>query len=207
MQTKKEEMRGRIRVAALKQFAERGFAHTKMSDIAKEARVSVGNIYRYFMNKDDLFYTLITPAMYQKFKNFIDEMFRSAQGTRLKDAEKFRQLVKEYVHFLAQYRLQTIIVGEGCQGTLYENLKEEVIELRQQHLQDYLRTLPGKEHICLNEEQKFLLQVIYYNLMQGIIKIFKRYETPEEIEPALRNFLSYHFFGLDTLVSNIEPGE
>ncbi|OQX88948.1 hypothetical protein B6D60_00625 [candidate division KSB1 bacterium 4484_87] len=41
--------------AAMKVFAQKGFANTKMSDIARAAKIGKGTIYEYFHNKNDIF--------------------------------------------------------------------------------------------------------------------------------------------------------
>jgi len=41
--------------AALEVFAQKGFSATRMEDIARQAGVSGGTIYRYFENKEDVF--------------------------------------------------------------------------------------------------------------------------------------------------------
>ncbi|WP_136658092.1 TetR/AcrR family transcriptional regulator [Nitratireductor sp. XY-223] len=49
--------------AALKMFARNGFAATKVEDIAKEAGLSKGAIYRYFPSKEDIFESLVNRAI------------------------------------------------------------------------------------------------------------------------------------------------
>lgn len=54
-----EERRGQIVKAATKLFSEQGYYLTTIQDIAGEAGISVGLIYQYFKDKDDvLFLTL-----------------------------------------------------------------------------------------------------------------------------------------------------
>lgn len=48
-----------IKSAALHLFGERGFAATKIEDIADKARVTVGTVYRYFRDKEALLGALI----------------------------------------------------------------------------------------------------------------------------------------------------
>ena len=48
--------------AALKMFARKGFASTKVEDIAREAGLSKGAIYRYFSSKEDIFESLVKPC-------------------------------------------------------------------------------------------------------------------------------------------------
>lgn len=40
-------------------FARDGFVNARMSDIAEESHLSLGGLYRYFMNKDDVFEAVI----------------------------------------------------------------------------------------------------------------------------------------------------
>ncbi len=54
-----EEKRQRIIQAATGEFAQKGFENANMNTIAKKADVSVGSLYKYFENKQDLFLTII----------------------------------------------------------------------------------------------------------------------------------------------------
>lgn len=49
--------------AALKMFARKGFAATKVEDIAREAGLSKGAIYRYFSSKEEIFESLVNRAI------------------------------------------------------------------------------------------------------------------------------------------------
>lgn len=53
----------RIIEAATKAFARKGFYHTKISEIAREAGVADGTIYIYFENKDDILISLFEEKM------------------------------------------------------------------------------------------------------------------------------------------------
>lgn len=50
--------RAEILAAAIECFGEKGFVATKMKDIAARAQMSVGSLYNYFNNKDDIVETL-----------------------------------------------------------------------------------------------------------------------------------------------------
>src|SRR5207244_10069839 len=53
------ERRDAILTAALDEFAARGFAATRLDDVAKRAGVAKGTIYLYFADKETLFQELI----------------------------------------------------------------------------------------------------------------------------------------------------
>src|ERR1700744_1268070 len=56
---KSAEKRDAILAAALGEFASRGFAATRLDDVAKRAGVAKGTIYLYFADKEALFEELI----------------------------------------------------------------------------------------------------------------------------------------------------
>lgn len=58
-QRRKEARPAEIIAAALKLFSERGFAATRLEDVAEAAGVSKATIYLYFDSKEDLFKALI----------------------------------------------------------------------------------------------------------------------------------------------------
>ena len=58
-----EDRAGEIARAALDLFVTRGFAATKLEDVAKAASVSKGLPYLYFKNKEELFKAVITEAI------------------------------------------------------------------------------------------------------------------------------------------------
>lgn len=54
--------RNKIHSAAIKLFAKKGYAATSVKDIAEEARISTGLMYRHYQKKEDLFNELVTYA-------------------------------------------------------------------------------------------------------------------------------------------------
>lgn len=60
---RKQARPGEILGAALKTFAEKGFAATRMEDIAARAGVTKGTIYLYFPGKEEVFKTLVRETM------------------------------------------------------------------------------------------------------------------------------------------------
>jgi AcrR family transcriptional regulator len=58
-QRRKEDRPAEITEAALAAFAEKGYAATRVDDVAKRAGVSKGLLYLYFKTKEDLFKAVI----------------------------------------------------------------------------------------------------------------------------------------------------
>jgi AcrR family transcriptional regulator len=56
---RKEDRPAEITAAALAGFAERGFAATRLEDVARRAGVTKGTLYLYFPNKEELFKAVV----------------------------------------------------------------------------------------------------------------------------------------------------
>jgi AcrR family transcriptional regulator len=59
----KDERREQIISAALKLFAAKGLAATKMSDLSKSTGISQGLVYHYFRSKEELFTNIVDTAI------------------------------------------------------------------------------------------------------------------------------------------------
>jgi AcrR family transcriptional regulator len=60
---RKEARPDEILVAALESFAERGFAATRLEDVAARAGVSKGTLYLYFKSKEELFEAVVRATL------------------------------------------------------------------------------------------------------------------------------------------------
>lgn len=60
---RKEARPGEIVAAALEIFTDKGFAATRLSEVAARAGVSKGTLYLYFSSKEDLFKTMVREAV------------------------------------------------------------------------------------------------------------------------------------------------
>jgi AcrR family transcriptional regulator len=59
-----------ITSAALDLFVERGFAATRLEDVASRAGVSKGTVYLYFANKEELFKAVVREALVARLVEF-----------------------------------------------------------------------------------------------------------------------------------------
>lgn len=95
--------RNKIHSAAIKLFAKKGFAATSVKNIAIEAGISIGLMYRYYKNKEDLFNELVNYAA--EGLDRIVKMFQS-DGSPVELIQQFTMEIlndldndDEYAHF------------------------------------------------------------------------------------------------------------
>jgi len=76
-QRRKEDRPAEITQAALAAFAEKGYAATRVDEVAKRAGVSKGLLYLYFKTKEDLFKAVIRSFLSPRIDALIDNIEQS----------------------------------------------------------------------------------------------------------------------------------
>ena len=90
--------------AALDVFADRGFAATKLEDVARKAGVTKGTIYLYFANKEALFKALVRETIVP----VIAQGEAIAQSFTGSARDLFERLVREYWRLVGETALSGI---------------------------------------------------------------------------------------------------
>jgi len=90
--------------AALEVFADRGFAATKLEDVARRAGVTKGTIYLYYENKEALFKALVRETIVPVIAKG-EALEHSFTGTA---RDLFEQLVREYSRLMGDTPLSGI---------------------------------------------------------------------------------------------------
>jgi AcrR family transcriptional regulator len=85
---RKDARPGEILNAALDLFVEKGFAATRLEDVAQRAGVSKGTVYLYFDSKEDLFKAVIRSGMVRA----IEEAEKMVAGFEGSSADLLRQI-------------------------------------------------------------------------------------------------------------------
>lgn len=94
---RKEERPAEILAAALKTFSSKGYAATKLAEVAKEAGVSKGTLYLYFESKEAL------------FKAVVNEFVLPQIAKAEEHAEQYTGSIKDLmVNLLEQWRVNVL---------------------------------------------------------------------------------------------------
>jgi AcrR family transcriptional regulator len=89
---RKEARPQEIVSAALHMFVERGFAATRLEDVARRAGVTKGTVYLYFEDKHALFRAVVQQAVVPEIQR-MEELVRDHRGSA---AEAIRALVRHW---------------------------------------------------------------------------------------------------------------
>ncbi|MBA2737011.1 MAG: TetR/AcrR family transcriptional regulator [Pyrinomonadaceae bacterium] len=109
---RKENRPAEILKAALECFSERGFAATKLDDIAARADVTKGTLYLYFKSKEDIFESVVR----REIVGNIGDFEKIAADETLSAADLLQQLFRFVARTFALSKasaLPKIIISEG----------------------------------------------------------------------------------------------
>jgi AcrR family transcriptional regulator len=93
---RKDERPGEILAAALEEFVERGYAATRLDDVAQRAGVTKGTMYLYFDSKEEL----LKAAVRQNVLPVIERGERLVEEHRGPSGELLREVVRAWWEFL-----------------------------------------------------------------------------------------------------------
>lgn len=124
----KERRREAILAAAKRVFAKKGFHATKMSDVARAARVSYGSIYWYFDSKEALF-DAVLEAEERRLRAHIQAALAPG-GDNGDVVAHLREAVRTTFEFFERDRAATrLLFRESGSKRVYEHFVDDIEEM------------------------------------------------------------------------------
>ncbi len=105
--------RDAILAAALAEFSKRGFAATRIDDVARRARVAKGTIYLYFKDKDTLFQELVRTTLVPTMARLSAPLPESLPTRALFEA--FVEVFVEEIVATPRVEIMRLMIAEGKQ--------------------------------------------------------------------------------------------
>jgi AcrR family transcriptional regulator len=119
---KKQQTRERIASVALTLFAERGYDHTTLAEIAEAADVSPRTIFAYFQSKEDILFC-DEPLMYERLERMLRE-----RPTGATTVDALREFVASFDEADEQTILRKRIIGASEGLRLSERARSAPME-------------------------------------------------------------------------------
>ncbi|MCT4660239.1 MAG: TetR/AcrR family transcriptional regulator [Tissierellales bacterium] len=130
-QYKKEDVRNKIIENAKAEFLEKGYQNASISSIAKNSHVGVGNVYRYFKNKEAILDAIVTPVV-ERIKRTLIESVPDELDENIEPHENIMNVMTyvldEIIHLSKNHKDEILIVLLKSQSTQYMTIKEEIIQ-------------------------------------------------------------------------------
>ena len=152
------DRRAQILDAAMICFAKRGFHQASMHDISAEAGISVGLIYRYFENKED-----VISAMADRHKKQIHDLLeRARQAPTL--LESLEILFTAHCCENAPQIQSAFVVdlyAKASRNPRLANLVRDILETAMQGVTDLIARSPEAQHASQNLTPRQLAELIF----------------------------------------------
>lgn len=173
MQYLKDDLRKRILASAVAQFAEKGFQAATMRDIAYDAGISSGNIYRYFENKEALFDSAVGPTykLASEMGLILEEKIAGGGVTNRNLQKTMTSIEAQAFDVLLNHTAEVIILFDKSEGTKFADLKDNM----KRTFSGILRRVYTAELEKLGRtvEDNFIFDVISSAFIEGLYLILK----------------------------------
>ncbi|WP_139903065.1 TetR/AcrR family transcriptional regulator [Clostridium thermarum] len=191
MQYLKDEVRNRIVKEALKEFMEKGYEGASIRSIAKKSNTSVGNIYKYFYSKEDIYENLIG-SVYHRLINYIGQFDKVELNERA--SVVFDELMEETVEIFNSSSTEISILLNQSKGSKYENCKSIFVDFISRVTAEKMKyelSIKGKR---LKDD--FCIYLISYSLVESIAIIVREKQEGEEVRKIILNLIDIFYTDL-----------
>ena len=188
MQYLKYEVRKSIVEQALNEFKKMGYKGTSIRNIAKNSHTSVGNFYKYFNSKDDLYEKLIGPV-YDKLMDYINQ-FNSVEINEKAD-EIFYELMEKIMEIFKGSSTEITILFNKSEGSKYENCKKTFVDFITRIVSEKM-----KYELSLQSKKlknNFIIYLMSYNLVESISIILREKEDETEMRKLILDIIDIFY--------------
>lgn len=170
MQTLKDDVRDHILRAALREFGENGYRNSSMRAIAKDAGIVMGNIYRYFENKEALFSAAVGPV-YARIAEVSADVQGEIEAVRGPWSDEqalklVRRLYGKILETFSGHGRELLILLDKSAGSAFENTKRDLID----QTRDILEARLSQE---VHMEDPFICFVVASAFVEGICVVLR----------------------------------
>ena len=167
-QRMRDERRDQIMSAALRLFATRGLAATKITDIVAETGISQGLLYHYFRSKEDLYVALVRKAF-----EGMDDATCALEKMPLSPHEKIAKAITELLRLLetnddfARYFMLTAQAGYSAATP------DEAVAICRRHRQGPYEAIArimraGQRDGSIRRHDADELAVVFWTMIKGL---------------------------------------
>lgn len=200
-QVLKESVRRRITDAAEARFAAQGFDSATIEAIAGDAGVAAGTVYKYFPNKQALFYSIVTEEFVAELSCLTRERiagFARPDGMAV-DQDTTTGPAGKLLGFLARNRLKAVILLGWGQWTKYADF-----------VPNYIRDMETQAQAQMSEQFpqldqtrtfRFLFRRILKESVRGMVAILAEFEDEADIGQAFAAAMRCRMAGINALVA------
>ncbi len=183
MQYLKKEIRESIIAAAIDEFKEHGYADASIRNIANNAEISLGNIYRYFANKEALYFAVINP--------FLSSIKQVIEQDIVFESSDMRQASDTLVKFLVEHSDELLIIRKG-NSVHYEAFIDYLVQSISSKIKEMMKnSFPEIDDKIKNEG---FYNAVAEGFLTSLFKVLSK-DAPLEVQKRNVSELITFYFG------------
>jgi AcrR family transcriptional regulator len=187
-QVLKPAVRARIEEAALRLFADRGYAGTSMAEIAAAADVASANLYRYFASKEALFDAVVPAEILSRHDDLLDTRVEALAA----ESPERSGAADELLDFWLDHRLAVVVLLDRAEGTRFADYPAAFVRRLVTHVERSVTPSPT---------DRAILELVFDNTRRAIAQILRTAQDREQAKALIGAFWSYQLPGLDGLLA------
>ncbi|MBO5103329.1 MAG: TetR/AcrR family transcriptional regulator [Clostridia bacterium] len=201
-QCKKDAIRDGILSQSLLLFKNKGYIETSIKDIAEACGISVGNVYKYYKSKAEIYEHIITDEFLEELHDILSKRTMKFAELQLTPNATHLQVWfdKEYYPFFVENQDKLIILHDHYIGQEYDNrvnvIADNIISYKKKAYEVY-------GNIVLNKEFLTFSNLIFKSNITMYFHILEMDITKEQKIKLLKQFDVYHRAGIDKIFKEL----
>lgn len=200
-QVLKDEVQESITRAAVAVFARRGYRKATIGEIAAEAGISTGNVYRYFEGKAALFDAVVSADFARTFRRLLRRRVESLDGVddvrELEASHLYHLASEDLLRFCIDNRLRVVILLGRAEGSPHEGFAEQTVQDLMAMAIAHFRGLQPEMRVT--RALRFNLGQIYHSFVHTMMTVLASFDDEAAIREIVGGYTRYHLAGLNYL--------
>lgn len=192
MQIKKDDTKSKIRESAKEIFFTTSYAGASMRDVASKCNMTVGNIYRYYENKEVLFDDIIKPTydgvvklikITDLMKPFIKGKPVDSENKLYKNSKFKNYIISSIAKIVSCHAVELYILLNNSEGSKYENMTDRIYKLMHETISKMVIGIPDER-----------IDVYAFVAITTVSYLLKKYvKDPEKLQEEVKFFFEKLF--------------
>jgi AcrR family transcriptional regulator len=201
VQVPKEHVREALLQAAAQAFVELGYDATTMAAVAERAGSSVGNLYKYFPGKRQLFDAAVPPELVQELSRLTRARIRAMGAAKdirqLSPGAEYHALAGELLDYCLANRAAVIVVLTRAEGTPFAGFREQFVQKLVEWALEYASL--AYPALAVSAELRFALRHAYASFVVGVAEALQAFPSEPRAREVIALLTTSHQAGLKRL--------
>lgn len=200
----KNDLREKIKAAALSEFTARGYLNGSLRSIAKNSNITASNIYHYYKNKEALFFAVIQPV-FDRINSFLREHSNNTLDLEhlpgndlildVKNREHIVDTINDFADMFVEIyknnKEELLLLITKSKGFKYGYTHHVIIDWVQEL---FLKKIQQEPNDFLNNSDKVIYsRVTAASFVKGIIVLIEECQTEKQLKYIIQKHIQSYF--------------